>query len=245
MCDNESVLAIRASHIKEGNVGKFYGNYLGRLMHGDLGTSRLFSQPVVVLVQQRAAITANTMVCSLILAWGLASLLALAAVLLQSKFVDSCASVGAATIISIPTGIVALMVALLKKPPSIAVAVSLVPLLYRYSRNILQRAWTAPFMIAARARGLGNTQILFRHALPVAAPQLIALGAVSVNIAFSATLPVEVIADSPGIGQLAWQAALGRDLPLLVTLTGLITTITFMASAIGTVLNEAIQPSAA
>ena len=55
----------------------------------------------------------------------------------------------------------------------------------------------------------------------------------------------EVVADSPGIGQLAWQAALGRDLPLLVTLTGLITTITLIASALATVLNEAIQTSAA
>jgi peptide/nickel transport system permease protein len=242
---NESVRAIRADHTEERNVGRFYGNYLARLMHGDLGTSHLFSQPIAVLLQQRAPITANNMVCSLVLAWGLAFMLALAAVLLQSKIVDSFASVGAGTLISIPAGILALLVVLLKKPASIAVGLSLLPLLYRYSRNILQRAWTAPFMTAARAKGLGNMQLLFGHALPVAAPQLIALGAVSINMAFSAALPVEVVADSPGIGQLAWQAALGRDLPLLVTLTGLITTITLMASALATVLNKAIQPSAA
>jgi peptide/nickel transport system permease protein len=242
---NESVLALRADHAEERNVGRFYLNYLARLIHGDLGTSKLFSQPVAVLLQQRAPITANNVVCSLVLAWGLAFLLAIAAVLTQSRIFDTLASLGAGTLISIPTGIVALLVVLLKKPASFAIGLSLLPLLYRYNRNILQKAWTAPFMTAARAKGLGDTQLLFGHALPVAAPQLIALGAVSINMAFSAALPVEVVADSPGIGQLAWQAALGRDLPLLVTLTGLIATITLMASTIATVLNDAIQPSAA
>lgn len=242
---NESVLAIRAGQSEQQNVGRFYENYLARLMHGDLGTSHLFSQPIAVLLQQRAPITANNILCSLVLAWGLGFMLALAAVLLQSKVVDSFASVGTGALISIPTGIVALFAALSKIPASIAVALTLLPVLYRYSRNILQRAWTAPWMIAARAKGLGERQLLFRHALPVAAPQLIALGAASINMAFGAALPVEVVADSPGIGQLAWQAALGRDLPLLVTLTGLITTVTLMASAFAAALNEAIQPSAA
>ena len=47
-------------------------------------------------------------------------------------------------------------------------------------------------------------------------PQLLALAGVTVSLAFGAAIPVEAIADSPGVGQLAWQAALGRDLPVLV-----------------------------
>jgi ABC-type dipeptide/oligopeptide/nickel transport system permease component len=50
--------------------------------------------------------------------------------------------------------------------------------------------------------------------LALADPQGLALAGVSATIALSAAIPVEVICDSPGIGQLAWQAATARDLPL-------------------------------
>ena len=66
--------------------------------------------------------------------------------------------------------------------------------------------------------------------LPVA-PQLLALAGVTVSLAFGAAIPVEAIADSPGIGQLAWQAALGRDLPVLVNLTLLVTAFTLIANS--------------
>jgi len=45
-----------------------------------------------------------------------------------------------------------------------------------------------------------------------------------------AAVPVEALCGIAGIGQLAWQAALGRDLPLLVNLTALVTVITLAAN---------------
>jgi peptide/nickel transport system permease protein len=65
---------------------------------------------------------------------------------------------------------------------------------------------------------------------PVAAGPLIAMAGVSITLALSASIPVEALADSPGIGQLAWRAALGRDLPVLVTITLLLTAITTMVN---------------
>ena len=47
---------------------------------------------------------------------------------------------------------------------------------------------------------------------------------------FSSALAVEVICDSPGLGQLAWQAALGRDLPVLVNVTLIVTIVTLIAN---------------
>ena len=69
---------------------------------------------------------------------------------------------------------------------------------------------------------------MFWHILPVAGPQLLALAGVSVSLAFAATIPVEVLCDLPGIGQLAWKAALSRDLVLLVNLTMIVTLITLI-----------------
>jgi ABC-type dipeptide/oligopeptide/nickel transport system permease component len=53
---------------------------------------------------------------------------------------------------------------------------------------------------------------------------------VSVCLALGACIPVEVLCDLPGIGQLAWKAALSRDLPVLVNLTMLVTLVTLVAN---------------
>ena len=64
----------------------------------------------------------------------------------------------------------------------------------------------------------------------VATPQILALAGVTVSTALAASIPLEALCDSPGMGQLAWQAALGRDLPLLVNLTLIVTLITLGAN---------------
>jgi peptide/nickel transport system permease protein len=81
--------------------------------------------------------------------------------------------------------------------------------------------------------------------LPSAAPALLALVGVSVSMAFGAAIPIEVVCDSPGIGQLAWQAALGRDLPLLVNITIFVTLLTLTANSISDLAGKALakQPA--
>jgi peptide/nickel transport system permease protein len=88
-----------------------------------------------------------------------------------------------------------------------------------------------PHVLTARAKGLGGFRLFVWHILPVSAPQLLALAGVSVSLAFAASIPVEVLCDLPGIGQLAWKAALGRDLELLVTLTLIVTLVTLVANS--------------
>ena len=104
-------------------------------------------------------------------------------------------------------------------PSSARLAVVVFPRLYRYIRSLLVAFYDQPHVLAARARGLASTAIFWRHVLPLAAPPLLALLGVSFAIAFGAAIPIEALCDSPGLGQLAWQAALSRDLPLIVNVT--------------------------
>ena len=53
----------------------------------------------------------------------------------------------------------------------------------------------------------------------------------SVSIALGAAIPVEALCGLAGVGQLAWQAALARDLPLLTNLTILVTLVTLLANS--------------
>jgi peptide/nickel transport system permease protein len=68
--------------------------------------------------------------------------------------------------------------------------------------------------------------------LPACAPQFLALAGISVSMAFGAAIPVETLCGLPGIGQLAWKAAIARDLPVLVSLTMMITVVTQVCNAI-------------
>ncbi|MGB0043246.1 MAG: ABC transporter permease subunit, partial [Terriglobales bacterium] len=80
------------------------------------------------------------------------------------------------------------------------------------------------------------------HVLPVAGPQMIALAGITVSIALGACIPVEALCGLPGIGQLAWQAALSRDLPLLVNLTVLVTLVTLLANSGADVMIYMLSP---
>jgi peptide/nickel transport system permease protein len=71
---------------------------------------------------------------------------------------------------------------------------------------------------------------------------MIALAGITVSIALGANIPVEALCGLPGIGQLAWQAALSRDLPLLVNLTVLVTLVTLLANSGADVMIHMLRP---
>jgi len=67
---------------------------------------------------------------------------------------------------------------------------------------------------------------------PPAASQLPALAGVSLSMALGAAIPVEVLTNAPGAGQLVWLAVLGRDLPLLAVLTALAIAATLISNSV-------------
>jgi peptide/nickel transport system permease protein len=114
---------------------------------------------------------------------------------------------------------------------------------YRYAKNLLVHTYQSPHVLAAQAKGLGNLRVLFAHVVTPAAPQLAALAGISVSLAFGASIPIEVISDTPGIGQLAWKAALDRDLPLLVNITVFIALMTLVANSLADLALAAWKPA--
>jgi len=105
-------------------------------------------------------------------------------------------------------------------------------------RPLLGKASSLPHVLAARAKGLSEARILFWHVIPVVAPQMLAVAGVSVSMAIGAAIPVEALCGLAGVGQLAWQAALARDLPLLVNITILVTIVTLVANSGADVLGS-------
>jgi peptide/nickel transport system permease protein len=211
-------------------------------MHGDLGTSRALGQPVQSLLRERWPVTVRVVGSGLLLAWLLGSILAFTACLWHRPGYEIFGTTVSGAFLCIPAAVLALLSVILNAPGYLAIALIVFPKIYRYSRNLLAKAYALPHITAARARGLDEVRILAWHVLPVAGPQMIALAGITVSIALGASIPVEALCGLPGIGQLAWQAALSRDLPLLVNLTVLVTLVTLLANSGADVMIYMLRP---
>jgi len=227
----ESVLALRESRAGEQNVLRYYVGYLRSAVQGDLGVSHTLGQPVQRLLRDRWPVTLRVAGIGLLLGWFLATALAFAVSLSRLSAYEILGTTVSGAFLCIPAAVLALLSVIFNAPGYLAIALIVFPKIYRYSRNLLAKAYSLPHITAGRAKGLGEMRILLWHVLPMAGPQMIALAGITVSIALGASIPVESLCGLPGIGQLAWQAALARDLPLLVNVTVLVTLVTLLANS--------------
>jgi peptide/nickel transport system permease protein len=234
----ESVEAIRATHRLNSGLLSYYASYLAGAVRGDLGTSESLQQPVSSLIRARFPVTARSVLFGVVLAWIVALTAALAGIRFRGRATEISGILVSGFLMALPSAVVAVLSVYLRAPVFLAIAVVTFPKLFRYLRSLLDRADAQPYVLAAQARGIGRWRIIFRHVFPLASPGIIALLGVSLSLAFGAAIPIEALCDSPGIGQLAWQATLNRDLPLIMNLALLATVITVAANSLASAANE-------
>lgn len=237
----ESVRALHEVRLEQHNIFRFYLHSLERAAHGDLGTSISLGQPVSVLLRERAPLTLRLVGIGLLLSWVAAMTLALSAAWLRLSSYDTLTTLVSGTFLCIPAAVLALLSVLWNVPGALAIGLIVFPRVYRYARNLLAKGYSLPHIVTARAKGLSELRILLCHVVPVAGPQLLAVAGVSVSIAVGAAIPVEALCGLAGVGQLAWQAALARDLPLLMNLTILVTLVTLLANSGADVIGHMLR----
>jgi len=240
-----SIHALRRASAPDENVFLFYAHYLKRMAHGDLGISRTLQRPIAELLRERLPDTMKSVALGVLLGWILGLALAIPVAMSRAWLVDTFASVIAGILLCIPVAVLALLFVLTRAPSRLVIALIVFPKVFRYARNLLVRSAALPHVLTARAKGLSHTRVFVWHVLPTAGGQLLALAGVSVSLAFGASIPVEVLCDLPGIGQLAWKAALGRDLYLLINLTMIVTVVTMAANSASDLLGGAFRRSEA
>jgi peptide/nickel transport system permease protein len=236
--NQESLAALRQSHATDESLAGYYVHYLSQLARGDLGFSQTLHQPVRQLLAERLPETLKSVGLGLVFGWTTGLALAMAAVMSRTGVADLAASLLASVLLCIPAAVLALLFVLAEAPGRLVVGLIVFPKIFYYARNLLAQSASLPHVLTARAKGVGELWVLLRHILPVAAPQLLALAGISVSLAFAAAIPVEVLCDLPGIGQLAWKAAMGRDLELLVNLTMIVTLVTLLANSAADLLAQ-------
>lgn len=228
--------ALHQQDAAEKNVLPYYWHYLAGLAHGDLGYSRSLDRPVSELLRDRLPETLQSLAIGVAGGWLLGLALALPATWKRSLLYSATANVITGIFLCIPSAVLALLFLVIGSPGKIAIALVVFPKVFRFSRNLLIKTYALPHVLTAKARGVSPIRILTYHVLPNIAGPMLALAGVTVSIAIGAAIPVEVVCDSPGLGQLAWKAALSRDVPLLVNLTLIIALVTVAANSFSDLL---------
>lgn len=228
---DQSREALRAERMADANIARFYLHYLAGLVRGDFGFSRSLNRPVAELLKERLPETLRSVAYGM--AGGIACGLALAilTVFWRARLGDLLAGAWSGLFLSVPAAVLALLFLWTGANGKWAIVLLVFPHVYRYAKNLLVDNMASPHVLAACARGVSRTRILLAHVIRPVGPQLCAVAGISASLAFGASIPVEVICDVPGIGQLVWKAALGRDLPLLVTITILVSLMTMVVNA--------------
>jgi len=105
--------------------------------------------------------------------------------------------------------------------PSVILAAAATGATLRFARNSLLEVLGEEFIRTARAKGLSETRVVWVHALRSAATPLVQLLGLSLPFLLSGSLIVEAVFSWPGLGDLAWQAAIRRDYPVIMATTAL------------------------
>src|ERR1700733_401158 len=239
--NSESLQALRQTRVEQHNLVRFYLHSVQRAVHGDLGTSISLGQPITGLLRDRVPLTLRLVGVGFLLSWATVLALSLSAAWLRAFAYDTFATILSGTLLCIPAAVLALLSVLWNVPGALAIALIIAPHDYRYARNLLAKAYSLPHIVTARAKGLSELRILFWHVVPVVGPQLLAVAGVSVSLAVGAAIPVEALCGLAGVGQLAWQAALARDLPLLMKITILVTLVTLLANSGADVIGHMLR----
>ena len=235
----EALNGIRRQREREhADLYAFYASYLARAARGDLGTSATLGRPVSELLEGRIGETVRVAGGGLLLAWVASLTLAGAWLATGWNWLDKLALAGGSLMLSVPSAAVGVLFLHLRWPAALALALVLFPRLYAFLHHILDRSQRLPHVWLAVAKGLPRWRRVYRHVIPHALPALLPVAGLSVSMALGASVPLEVLCDRPGVGQLAWLSASGRDLPVLVALTWLVAGVTLVANLAGDLSSE-------
>ncbi|WP_241987851.1 ABC transporter permease [Cryobacterium sp. TMT1-66-1] len=208
-----------------------YFHYLGRLLQGDLGTSYRMQQPVAAVIGQQLAPTMQLMG----LAISFAVLLAFASALLgRGRRTGPVAGLLELVAVSSPTfwiGLVLIGVfgfglgwfpvvatagfgALVL--PAVTLAIPVAGILSQVLRQGLDDAAALPFVDTVRARGASQTRLVLRHTLRHAAANSVTLTGYIVGSLLGGSVLVETVFARPGLGRVALNAIVNRDVPVVL-----------------------------
>jgi peptide/nickel transport system permease protein len=218
-----------------------FGNWLGHILRGDLGTSIFTNLPVTAMIAQRIEPTLSLMAITLVLTILVAVPLGVVAAWKAGSLVDRAIMAFAVFGFSLPVFVVGYILAYVfalelewlpvqgYTPlargfwpwlenlilPSIALGCVYIALIARITRASMLEVLQQDYIRTARAKGLGQGGILFVHALKNAAVPIVTVIGIGIALLIGGAVVTESVFAIPGLGRLTVDAILRRDYPVI------------------------------
>jgi peptide/nickel transport system permease protein len=218
-----------------------FWTWLWRILHGDLGTSIFTNLPVSALIAQRIEPTVSLMALTLVLTIFIAVPLGVVAAWKAGSWIDRAVMTFAVFGFSLPVFVVGYVLAYVfalefewlpvqgYRPfaegfwpwleslilPSIALGCVYIALIARITRASMLEVLQQDYIRTARAKGLGQSSILFVHALKNAAVPIVTVIGIGVALLIGGAVVTESVFAIPGLGRLTVDAILRRDYPVI------------------------------
>ena len=211
-----------------------YGNWVWGVLHGDMGMSYSGKKPVVDKLMEGFAGTVLLAITTIVLILLISLPLGIFSAVHRNKIPDFVVRVFSFIGVSMPSfwvGLILLYIFGLKLglfpiatatvTPSGLVLPALTLAIYqsakytRQVRTVILDELNQDYVIGARARGLSENMILWKHVLPNAVLPLITLLGMSIGWLLGGVAVIETVFAWPGMGRMAVYAITMRDYPLI------------------------------
>lgn len=215
--------------------------WYGRLAQGDLGQSIFLRRPVLEAIVDRAEPTILLTLYATLIAVALGVPAGVLAARHHDGTTDQALMAGALIGISIPNFLLGLLLILLFSVrlgwfpvagyspleygwfgtlrsltlPAFALGVVQSALIARIARSAMLDVLREQFIVAGRAKGLGERAVVYKHALKNAMIPTVTVIGISLAILISGSVIVEQVFNIPGLGRLIISAVLRRDYPVI------------------------------
>lgn len=112
----------------------------------------------------------------------------------------------------------------------------------RYLRSEMLEVIRQDYIQTARAKGLSERQVIYKHALRNALIPIVTLMGLELPALIGGSVIIETIFAIPGMGQLSYQAVLARDYPVIMGLTMFTAVLTLLGNLLADLSYAWINP---
>lgn len=235
-----------------------YVQWLGGALHGDLGTSLSTSEPVTLRIQQRLPNTLVLALTALAASIVLGIPLGMLAALRRNSAPDFVVAVVSVVGLSVPAFWLGIVLILLLSVefnllpssgvattgsegdlvdrvrhllmPGVVLSTTVLPYVVRFTRSAMLEVLGQEYVRTATAKGLSRLRVVYGHALRNALVPVVSIIGTLVPRLVGGSVVTEAVFGWPGMGRLAVEAANGRDYPLIVGITVVVSAIVVVTS---------------
>ncbi|WPB55286.1 ABC transporter permease [Xylophilus sp. GOD-11R] len=242
--------------------------WLHALLAGDLGTSTAYGEPVAALIAERLALTVPLALLAMALTCAIALLVGVTAAARHRSATDTGLMALTQLGVAVPNFWLAILLVLLFAVklqwfsaggfdgwgegiaaglraiwlPAMALAAVQAAILARFTRSAVLETLREDYVRTARAKGLSEVAILWRHVLRNAAVPVVTVIGLQFAELLAGAIVVENVFTLPGLGRLVFQAIGNRDLPVVRGCVLLLATMVVVVNFAVDVLYAAIDP---